>query len=198
MGPASVDPGILSPLCLELRLLAAGFQYPDAAWRARFGSLFEHVRKARALPESDADILESCLAREEPADLEAEHFRLFGSAPACSLDLAHYMSENPFEQPKRLADLAGFYAAFGVECIERADSLPALLELAALLELKRANAEAKGWAEKAELSRSALAQLGAALAPALRAFLRRLEGCRPPEFYARLARRCVGLLGGNP
>ena len=123
------------PRALAFRLVSAGFCYPDAAWRPRFEALLSAARASRAAPAGGLDKLEKALNASAPSELEAQHFRLFGPAPVCPLELAFHATKDPNGQSKTIADLAGFYKAFGVESQERADGLPAFLEFLAYLEI---------------------------------------------------------------
>jgi len=172
---------------LALRLLSVGLQYPDPPCRARLGALFAEVRRRGALPAPELDALEAAFSAPSPAELEDRHFRLFGPAGDCPLDMAHHLSENPFGQPRRLADLAGFYEAFGVKAGERPDGLPALLELLGLLALKRGLAREKGWQERREIASDASRKLAAVVLPGLARLCSALDPRDPGGFYPRLA-----------
>lgn len=185
------------PRAIALRLASAGFGYPDAAWRPRFDALIRAAREARATSEAGLARLEKALAQTPPAELEAAHFRLFGPAPACPLELAFHATKDPFGQAKVIADLAGFYKAFGVESAERADGLPAVLEFMAYLEVKRVHAELRGWAEQRAIAADAAAKLrGQFVAKSVGVAARKLRAAGAPEFYVQLAGLCRALLGG--
>lgn len=130
---------------------------------------------------------------EPPADLKAELRRVFGHnlSPDCPPYESHYGKIGVFRQTQLLADLAGFYRAFGVEAGEgdrRTDHLPVELEFAGLLCLKEAVARAKGWGEKAELCRSARARfLSEHLARWTDVFAEALARKAPGSYYALLA-----------
>src|SRR3990167_8515643 len=87
-----------------LHFLAEAFQYPDEIWMERFRPLAEDARR-------DGMVLPSWPAE----NLGEEHFRLFGPSPACPQDLTLHLAENPFEQARMMAHMAGFYRAFGLE-----------------------------------------------------------------------------------
>lgn len=186
-----------TPRAIALRLASAGFGYPDAAWRPRFGALLEAARAARAVPEAGLAKLEQALAATPPEELAAAHFRLFGPAPACALELAFHATKDPFGQAKVIADLAGFYKAFGLESVERADGLPAVLEFLAYLEVKRVHAELSGWPEKRDIAAEASAKLrGEFASKAVGSVARKLKAAGAPDFYLQLAALCRSLLGG--
>lgn len=185
------------PRAIALRLVSVGFGYPDAAWRPRFDALLAAARAARAVSEAGLTKLESTLAKTPPAELEAAHFRLFGPAPACALELAFHATKDPFGQAKVIADLAGFYKAFGVESAERADGLPAVLEFLAYLEVKRVHAELHGWGEQRDIAADASAKLrGQFASKSVGVIARKLRSAGAPDFYVQLAALCRALLGG--
>lgn len=176
------------PKALALRLVATGLQYPDAPWRERFVALLAGCRQSSAVSAEGLDLLEKEFLSVAPDLLETEHFRLFGPVPACTLDLAHHMNPNPFNQAKKIADFAGFYKAFGVEADGRADHLPAVLEFLAYLEIKSAHAGDRGWDEKKATTDQAACSLRRELIfKALDLFSRKLQHSSAPRFYLHLA-----------
>ncbi len=169
-----------------LRALSAGFLYPDAAWLVRARRLLSEGSLLDARVDKIRILLET-VSREE---LEIEHVRLFGSAELVSLGLATHLSENPFEQAKQAAQIAGFFKAFGVEIKEgmRPDDLPAILEFLGYLWLKVFNARQKNWKDKEETARSAaLALARDFVSPALSAMAAKMKDLRAHEFYLKLA-----------
>lgn len=185
------------PRAIALRLVSAGFVYPDAAGRARFKALLLAAGAAKAVSAAGLAKLETALDALSPAELEAQHFRLFGPAPACPLELAFHTTKDPYGQAKKLADLAGFYKAFGVESQERADGLPAVLEFLAYLEVKRVHAELHGWTERRAIAAEASAALrGELVGRSLGVIARKLKAAGAPDFYLQLAALCRSLAGG--
>lgn len=128
-----------------------------------------------------------------PEEPKAEVRRVFGHnlSPDCPPYEGHYGKVGIFRQTHQMADLSGFYRAFGVEAAEgdrRPDHLPVELEFAALLCLKEAVALGKGDAERAGICRSARARfLSEHLARWLPAFAEAVERKSPGSYYARLA-----------
>ncbi len=103
-------------------------------------------RVADALPR-DADELERRYAR------AYTHTR----SPDCPLYETSYSSRNLFQQTTQMADLAGFYRAFGVEVQgEPPDHLAVELEFCYLLSTKEAVARRHGDRESARICRAAL------------------------------------------
>jgi TorA maturation chaperone TorD len=137
-----------------------------------------------------------------PADALAEHYdRLFGHTTrgvVCLFE-AEFGTPAPFQQPHALADLAGFYRAFGVETggdqPERADHMGCECEFMALLCLKEAwlrQAAAESTADardretldvtceaRRRFLRDHVARVGPSLAAAL-------ESADPDGFYHRV------------
>jgi TorA maturation chaperone TorD len=90
--------------------------------------------------------------------LQAEHQALFGGAVRCPPYEGSYELD-PFRQGRQMADLAGFYRAFGAEssgpAAERPDHAGCELEFLSFLALRRAEAERAGDAEHAAVCRDA-------------------------------------------
>ncbi len=129
-----------------------------------------------------------------PGDQEraAEHRRLFG---ALSLDCPPYETcygaSHVFQQAQALADISGFYRAFGLEPSEtgheRADHISAELEFMAFLALKEAHALGQGLGEQARICREAQKKfLEDHLGRWTRAFSQGLQK-KSPEIYGPLA-----------
>ncbi|MBI2384821.1 MAG: molecular chaperone TorD family protein [Elusimicrobia bacterium] len=186
------------PRAIALRLVSAGFGYPDAAWRPRFDALFQAARASHAVNTSGLIKLEKALNAATPSELEGQHFRLFGPAPLCPLELSFHATKDPTGQAKTLADLAGFYKAFGVESEERADGLPTVLEFLAYLEIKRVHAELNGWSAKRDIAAEASEKMrGELVFRSVGVITRKLTAAGAPEFYLQLAALCRSLLGGK-
>lgn len=185
------------PSAVAWRLVSAGFGYPDAAWRERFAGYLDGARRSGAVAPAGVARLEKALAGIGLEDLAAQHFRLFGPAPACPLELAFHSTRDASAQTRLVADLAGFYKAFGVEPEGRADGLPTVLEFLAYLEIKRARAGEKGWTAREEIAREAAYRLRReAGLKAVGLFARRLAKAGAPDFYLQLAALCRTLMGG--
>lgn len=146
-----------------LSALAEGWSYPGPAWRARYEAARRSaLRRGAGLPEAA-----------DPEELSATYHAWFGHAPACPLELAFHHSSNPFEQAKTMAQLQGFYRAFGVEAVEgeRPDGLAMVLSFASYLLVKKRHAGLQGLSEVAEVTGRALRDFaGEFLVPGLAAF----------------------------
>ena len=138
-----------------LRLLAAGFLYPDAALKQRL------LQDIAAMPADDAAAselaaLEHAWAMASEESLMEEYSRLFIGGDAVVL---HETSYSGTGRSTELADINGFYLAFGFDLREGqhevADHLGVELEFYSLLLLKQAYALEQGWQDKFEITRDA-------------------------------------------
>lgn len=159
------------------RLLALLLQTPTA------GSVEEAAVLAGALcdlPGSPAALRElaDALAACDPAELAEAHERLFGGGVTLPPYEGSY-EVDPFRQGRQMADVAGFYAAFGAAAhgaeAERPDHAGTELEFLAFLGLRRAEASERGDADEAERCREVEDE-----------FLRAHAGRWLPVFFARL------------
>jgi TorA maturation chaperone TorD len=148
-------------------------------------SVVEQLRDVLARAEwGDAAVHAEALAEllgHEPERLEDDYNRLFVRGVVPPYETSHGQTADgapvPGGNPQRLADIAGFYRAFGFEARgERPDHLACLLEFVALLCVKEAHARLTGQGEAAAVCSDARA-----------AFLD--EHLRPwlPVFAARVA-----------
>ncbi len=177
-GTASLESSALS-----LRALSAAFVYPDAGWRARLLILLERAGPGLAP-------LLRALRRAKIDELQETHFRLFGSAAVCSQELAVHMADSAVGGVRIMSQLAGFYAAFGVDSRSgvRPDNIAVALEFAAYLQLKRANAAEKGLKAEAEITDGARRALADdILIPGMAGFARKLAETAAGPFYLKLA-----------
>ncbi|MEE9279767.1 MAG: molecular chaperone TorD family protein [Myxococcota bacterium] len=171
-------------------LLARVFQHPkgggfDALRREGFSVLRAALAQLGARPElvEPAEQLVAGLASASAEELAREYegsFEPSGGQARPPNETAH-APETPQESMTRtfqLADIAGFYRAFGVEVTpgsERVDHIAAELEFMHLLAVKQALAEDRGESENAAICRDASA-----------AFLRDHLGRWCPRFGAQL------------
>ncbi len=122
--------------------------------------------------------------------LQGEHVRLFGSDPLCPLDMTYYLSEDIFMQAKLMANIAGFYRAFGLEVQEnlKPDNLSICFEFLSYLCLKQLYAFEKGYEEKLKITEDAFHSfLNEFIKPALPKFLTLLREHSRAKFYKGLA-----------
>lgn len=128
-----------------------------------------------------------------PSDPADEFRRIFGHnlSPDCPPYETHYEHMGIFRKTQELADLAGFYRAFGLETADgdrRADHLPVELEFVSLLCLKEALAVEREETEKADICRRARERfLGEHLCRWLSAFTQAVNQKAPNGYFARLS-----------
>jgi len=134
------------------RLLSLGFAPPSADTAAEVEALAEGVQDIGGPPEL-AQLL-AALAAATHDDLRAEYQSLFGGKVAVAPYEGSYEID-PLRQGRQLADIAGFYLAFGAEAhgpaAERPDHLGCELEFLSFLELRRLLESEAGEASEVEL-----------------------------------------------
>lgn len=177
----------------ELQILAATYRAfsaafrepaPDPAAPKELEVLFQALPGKAGLPTPP----------KPPRDLQIEFRAVFGHnlSPDCPPYETQYGKSDVFRQTNALADLSGFYRAFGLELAEgdrRPDHLPVELEFASLLCLKEALAVKNAQEEKAAICRDARAKfLERHLASWLPAFAAAIERKNPSGCYAGLAK----------
>lgn len=144
----------------------------------------------RVLPEGESIPLPD----PAPRDLSLEIRRVFGFnlSPDCPPYETQYGKQEIFRQSQMLADLSGYYRAFGVDLADgarRPDALTVELEFAGLLCLKEAQADARGEHDHAAVCRSARTRfLRDHLARWSPVFSRAVELKASGTYYASLAR----------
>lgn len=138
----------------------------------------------------------------EQDTLEAAYRRLFGltaisqGCPACEIE--YESNPDVAYRSQRMADVAGFYRAFGLQLSahagERLDHLTVETEFLYLLLAREAAAIQTGNHEGAEVCRSARSEFFREhLGWWLPAFARLLERVAPSEYYRQLAKLAAGL-----
>jgi TorA maturation chaperone TorD len=173
------------------RLLSVGFSEPAAE---SLGHLQALAQELASLDPGDEDLpaLAALAADSTATELEPEYEALFGGAVRCPPYEGSYEAD-PFRQTRQMADVAGFYRAFGAEvsgpATERPDHAGCELEFFSFLVARRLAAEAEGLAEQAEVCREAEeAFLRDHLGRWLGAFCRAVGEAEPVPFYGALAR----------
>ncbi|MGH6662460.1 MAG: TorD/DmsD family molecular chaperone [Rhodospirillales bacterium] len=157
--------GVLARAAL-LHLIAQGFGYPApggaAAMRQAFARL-DPARQGGAFGASlNASIMRAKKAWLEVGDsgLEMEYMRLFhGSGPVSLRETAYGDGRRPAGRPVEIADVNGFYLAFGVEPSNANPDMPdhvsAEAEFLSLMLLKEAYAAARYRKREHRLTRMA-------------------------------------------
>jgi TorA maturation chaperone TorD len=176
-----------------LRFSALLFHPPDRAARRALGELCE------SLPEAFRKDAAALAARLGTEDAETEYHRLLGGSgavPDCESDyaVAGLGGKGPL-----VADVAGFYAAFGypgpASVPLQPDHVSAELDFLAFLGLKTSYARNAGMTrERATCERAAGAFLEDHLGPFLEAFLARLAAAGEDGVFADAARFCAEAL----
>jgi DMSO reductase family type II enzyme chaperone len=182
------------------RALATLFRFPSEELRADLRERqLPELRSALGRLEADESLLEtvaqlaSRIAEVDARELEQSYERTFEASGGlrCSPHETVHAVEKPVESMLRtfeLADIAGFYRAFGVEVspgTERVDHIVAELEFMHLLAVKESIAEREGTAEQVEICRDAArAFLADHLSRWAGRFAERLEESGTDRFYA--------------
>lgn len=145
------------------RLLAQSFTYPAEGHRraveqqvSAIGSTIQDEAKLRRAFER----MRRAWRRAADADLQQEYARLFLARGLVSLhETAYGDGRRIAGRAAELADIGGFYAAFGLRIVEADPDLPdhlcSELEFYSLLLVKLAYADGGGWSPKREITRRA-------------------------------------------
>jgi TorA maturation chaperone TorD len=147
------DAAALLQRAFALRTLAEAFAYPDAGHVRRVRAMFARLaRPGAADPPLHRAIVraERAWANADDEPLRAEYARLFlGNAPCPLRETAYGDARRVAGRSAELADIAGFYTAFGFAVSEREPDLPdhlcAELEFCSVLLLKLAYGARGGW-----------------------------------------------------
>jgi len=191
-----------------LRLAAAAFAYPDAERRASVRRGFDELEKAQsgrlsAVPWAAAFAAARTCWSAARSELESEYVRLFFGAAPCPLHESAYGDGRRLGgRVVELADIAGFYRAFGfsLSAVRRdlPDHLCAELEFAAALLLKEAYAIAEGLGERREITHAAATEFFDTHLGRWPAALRdALAETAAPEAYLALADFVVALVASH-
>lgn len=176
--------------------LAFGFTYPTSAvleqLKARWAEL---LNAALPWPDGVKQPFEQTMRLLQRADgeaLEREHIRLFGPAGRCSLhETAYGDAGRLLGKATQLADISGFYLAFGLQATPTdthpEDHITLELEFMSVLALKEAYAVVEGWTEQLEVTRKAQVKfIQDHLGTWIDAMVEQLRACDPHPFYAAL------------
>ena len=182
----------------RLRALALGFCYPEPGHRLHFLRQLARVREhASGRARARIERLRRAWGEASEARLPAEYARLFLGNSACPpRETAYGDARRIAGRPAELADVGGFYAAFGVAPSAAEPDLPdhvcAELEFYSLLLVKQAYAEASARrAQRSIARRAAHAFLEQHLARWIAAFARSVAEAGAPDAYRLLANAIV-------
>lgn len=128
-------------------LLARALAYPEPEHRAEMAALAESLASMRAGLSLTARALVGMMPAEE--ERRAQYTRLFSHSTSRDFPMFEtaYTAKELFRQTEEMADIAGFYRAFGVEAApgaERVDHISAELEFMGFLAAKEAYARSGG------------------------------------------------------
>jgi DMSO reductase family type II enzyme chaperone len=145
------------------KLLSLSFRYPDEATFATLQNGLPACEVAASVFDkelrADARAFASALDSTSQPEIAGDYARLFtfSASPDCPLNECAYSSRHTYQETQELADIAGFYRAFGVELsAARPDDLAVELEFCSLLALKEAHALEASDRTHARLCRAAL------------------------------------------
>lgn len=191
-------------------LLAQAWRFPAEQWHSRLADgtwlrgLTEAAKRAAPPVRKTVRSLRAAIGQRRQAapdsvpsleTLQAEYVRLFAHSRsfACPPYETEYTTPHMYAKVQSLADLRGFYRAFGVdvgeEHPERPDHLAAELEFMHYLALKEAHAEEQGNPEAQRICASAQARfLEAHLAAWPERFAQRLAQANASMLYVALGR----------
>ncbi len=186
-------------------LLGYAFRYPDEQWLAGLADRDRWIgwpetlaKKNGALGDSIRRIQEGLFSPDATHQFDLETVqrtfsRLFGHAVrgACSLYELEYGNSEIFQRASQLADIQGFYSAFGLELTadmhERADHVSVECEFMSVLATKEAYALEQGHDEGHEIVRSAAARfVQGHVGRLLPSFGRRIHEADPEGLYGAL------------
>ena len=184
--PAAVEPSLRTAALA--RVLSLGFSPPGEELLRHLAAL---ARELSALDPADEE-LAALAAGAHAWELEPEFEALFGGPVRCPPYEGSYEAD-PFRQARQMADVAGFYRAFGAELAgperDRPDGAGAELEFLAFLAARRLAADEEGARVCAEAEDEFLRDHAGRW---LGELCRRVEAETSSPFYAAIAR-----LGGR-
>ena len=143
-------------------LLSLSLVHPEPEALARVEALAEDLAEhevvlARGLA-APVRALRAALADVDAERVAPVHFALFEGSVLCSPHETEYIRD-PFAKAAQLADIAGFYGAFGLKVSglhqTTPDEICTELEFMSLLVRKEAYAAARGWDDREAIARDA-------------------------------------------
>lgn len=142
--------------------LALSLAWPVDETLARLDALLEDLQDHEVLAalgtEAELQALRAARQDVDPERLAPVHFVLFEGTVLCSPHETEYIRD-PFAKATQLADIAGFYAAFGLQVSTvnqtTPDDICTELEFMALVTRREAYALVQDWDEQASVCRTA-------------------------------------------
>ncbi len=174
------------------RVLALAFAPPVAERLAEVAAASAGAAAGTRAAVADALARLAAAAHADPADLATAYLGLFDRTVRCPLYEGAYGPPRLGGKAAMLADVAGFYTAFGLAPAsaqpDMEDHVAAELEFMSLLALKEAWALAEGLDEALAVTRHAQAAfVGQHLGPFAPALAARIAELAPPGFYPAAA-----------
>lgn len=161
MSVALTDPAVHQTLLRAgvYETLAMGFAYPEQQGIARLAEVSALVSaEVSAVAPGLATSIAIVAAAAQEVDitsLASEHSRLFSGEVVCSPYETEYETD-PFAKSRQLADISGFYQAFGMDISNdrrvMGDFIGIETEFMAILCRKEAHAVMSGWDERQQIS----------------------------------------------
>lgn len=202
------------------RLIALGFRYPDNEWSEMILASSHWAFWPDVLRQMDGGTADQVLAVRSKAesvligwdrgeitglnDLQETFVELFGHTVRgnCPPYEFEYGRSEIIQRASELADVAGFYSAFGLELeaqsAERPDHVSAECEFMCVLCAKEAHATAEGHERDRDTAHQAQRSfLRDHLAQWLPTFAQRVERMDSDGLYGALARFASGFVGGD-
>src|SRR5574337_2103788 len=184
--------------------LAIGFAYPSSGvlqqLKARWGALLDASHPWPAGVREPFQQANRLVFSTDGETLGPEYVRLFGPSARCPLhETAAGDAGRLLGRSASLADIAGFYLAFGLrpatDDTHREDHVGLELEFMSLLTLKEAYAIAEGWQEPLEVTRAAQQRfIQDHLGTWIDAFTSQLRLCEPHPFYVAIGESLCALV----
>lgn len=180
------------------RTLAQAFSYPDQDMAAALQEVWSSqlLLWKKGWPDGVRELLVTAIEDLQNAnvpDLAEAHVRLFGPAARCPLtetswgDAARLLGK-----PAQIADISGFYRAFGLQPAASPDATPedhlvTELEFMSILYLKEAYAHSTGLDEQLSITRDALHKfMEEHVATWIDYWAEEVQGENPPALYRTL------------
>ncbi|HYA20210.1 MAG TPA: molecular chaperone TorD family protein [Burkholderiales bacterium] len=191
-----------------LRVMAQAFAYPQVGYKTRMLREFAKLKKACDRPGLGCiahaiNSVSRALRNADDTTLRAEYFRLFlGNGPVLLHEAAYGDGQRIAGRPHELADISGFYSAFGLRLSDDDPNLPdhlsSELEFYSLLLVKQAYADRGGQKQNREVTRrAAKVFLEYHLGRWVEAFAQTLRENEPPAVYRELAHALQTLIRGE-
>ena len=142
--------------------LALSLAWPVDETLARLDALLEDLAGHEVVEalgaERELEVLRAARANVDAERLAPVHFVLFEGSVLCSPHETEYIRD-PFAKAAQLADIAGFYAAFGLQVSTANQTTPddicTELEFMALVTRREAYAAVQDWDDRASVCRAA-------------------------------------------